>query len=144
MGHSADVETAFNPNDAMYVKQPGSATVTGIVALKSDSGTLLGDFAQIRLVPVNDYSIAVMQHLFEGSKTYFSARTVRNIDRRYEHFMRLTKSDHEGRYTLNAVPAGQYFIYGAMAAPKEKVYFGVQERVTVADGQKYQVDLDGV
>ena len=142
--NSAKISVPFNPGQVEYVNKPGTAEVSGVVALEGSSGPIVGSHAKVRLVPVADYSKAVMNFLFQGSKAYFHNRSIVNPDQRYPKYMRYGNCDPQGRFVLYGVPAGEYYVYATMANHDQGVFYAVMEPLTVVDGKKYTVELDGV
>lgn len=136
---NAEVKTVFNPAEAAYVLQPGSATITGRVY----SGTIPGEYARIRLVPVTAYANETMQILFNGSKAYTGGIPIDNVDPRYKEHMRFAQADSQGHYTMHGVPSGRFYVYGTAANRKKGYGFGHMETIDVVAGKKYTVDLDG-
>lgn len=133
------VTETFNPAEAAYVMRPGSATVSGRIF----AGPQPGEYATVRLVPVNAYSNQVMKILFQGSKAYHGGKPIDELDPRYKENMRYAKADVDGNYILHGVPAGRYYVYGTAANYNKGYGFGHMETLDVTDGQKYTVDLDG-
>ena len=134
------VNAPFDPAAAAYVLEPGSATISGRVY----SGQISGEHAQVRLVPVTAYSTETMNLLFGGQKAYYGAKPIKNPDPRYHQHMRHARADSQGNYTFHGVPSGRFYVYGTATNYNKGYGFGHLETLEVVDGQKYQLDLDGI
>lgn len=137
------IKVPFNPSAAQYVLKPGTATVRGRVGIILDGALFPGDSSPVHLIPVTEYSQAVMAYLFRGEKSYFTARPLENPDPRYKQYQRHTLTGADSTYTLLAVPPGDYFLYATVAHHNLGIYYAVQEHIIIAAGQNYTVDLDG-
>lgn len=134
-----DVPVLFEPGDAAFVLKNGTATVTGRIY----SGHIQGVRAQVKLIPVTDYSIEQMDTLFVGKKVHYQTDPGEIVDPRYGQHMRVTTADHIGRYSFDHVAAGSFYIYAVVPEGEEAGEFAHMETVRVKPGQRHEVNLDG-
>ena len=140
----ATIKVPFDPAPVQHIASHGTAQVTGKVALTTSKGDVVAEGADLRLVPVAEYSQAVMKHLFQGRNAHFERRQIAKLDPRYSQYMRASRSDAEGRFVFKDVPAGEYFIYATGTNKKDGSFLGLMETVKIGDGEHLRVDLDGV
>lgn len=147
-GHRADpdatVKARFDPDAVAYIRRQGTGKIDGTVALTTSNGDVPAKGAALSLVPVGEYSKAVMVHLFQGRNAYFGKRPINKPDPRYGEYMRHAQADANGQYVFQDVPAGRYFVYATTTNKKDGNFMGLLEQVEVGDGQSVRVDLDGV
>jgi hypothetical protein len=106
----------FRAEDVSFVKQPGTATVSGTATLKLADGTLKGCAGfNVELLPIAAYSSERIQ------KTYGNTRQGQILleqnppkftpDVKAYHEMLLKSAcDAKGQFRFEKVPAGEYFI----------------------------------
>ena len=132
------MSTAFDPSAAQYIDNLGSGTISGRAY---QTNLFTGAGAKLQLIPVNAYSTEYMGYLFGSSKSYYTPTRVDKVHTQFRRYQRRSKADENGRYTFSGVPPGEYFIYAQLVENRTGV--ALYERVSIADGQKVQVDLTG-
>ena len=132
------MSATFDPATAGLINKPGSASVHGRT---HHAGTFTGSGANVQLIPVTTYSTEYMNHLFEGTKAYYSSRRVNNLHVDFKRFQRRARADGNGEFKFLGVAAGEYFVYSQLVEQRAAV--ALLERITVTDGQTVQVDVNG-
>jgi hypothetical protein len=99
-------EVAFNEADFTGVLKPGSGTVKGQAfrTLKDDSFHVVNHRGIVRLMPVNAYTDEIVK------KKYADARRMVKADPRFRRYVRKTHPDHNGNFTFQNVPPGDYYV----------------------------------
>ncbi len=132
------MSTQFDPAAAQYVDNLGSGAISGRAY---QANAFSGAGANLQLVPVNAYSIEYMGHLFGTEKAYYTPTQVDKVHSQFKRYQRRTKADENGRYLFSGVPPGEYFVYAQLVENRSGV--ALYERVTIAKGQKIEIDLTG-
>ncbi len=130
--------TPYDPAAAQYINGLGTGSISGRTY---QANLFTGAGASVQLVPVTPYSTEYMGHLFGTSKAYYTPTTIDNVNPQFKRDQRRSKADQNGRYTFSGVPPGEYFVYAQLVENRTGV--AMYERVTIANGQKVQIDLTG-
>jgi hypothetical protein len=133
-------QTPFNEADFVKYRGPGTATVTGKLVVSTEDGTKEGNGASVELVPVNDYTVEMIE-MELGHGQLLSPRA----DPRFKKYARIVTTDEHGNFSIPAVPAGHYLICGEVDwlpgyATDYKAQWAL-ERITVASGERVHVTL---
>jgi len=132
----------FNASEAAYINKLGTGTISGRTFHQvAGTTSFKGSHANLQLVPVTAYSTEYFNILFGGSKAYYQAIPVENVDPDFRQHMRRTRADGEGNYEFPGVPPGDYYIYSQIIQNRSGV--ALYQRVSISDGQKLQVDVSG-
>ncbi|MGI9402804.1 MAG: carboxypeptidase regulatory-like domain-containing protein [Rhizobiaceae bacterium] len=146
-----DVETKFDPNDARFINETGTASISGQAFLNRQDGQVVYAAGnQINLIPATPYSRDHLEKVYEGKKflnTYraMANNATKNADPRYKELIRQTKADNEGRFTFDKLAPGTYFVQAAVAWQVGDVIRGgtFYETVTVTDGEQKELIMNG-
>jgi hypothetical protein len=136
------MQTAFDPQASAYVKELGSASITGTGSITVAGRTYYAQGSRFMLVPVTAYSTEYIGYLFGGSPSYDTPRDIENVDSRFVEYMRFAQGGEGGHFVMYGVPPGDYYLYVAIPDPAERFY-GVHRRITVVEGQTLDIALDG-
>ena len=132
----------FNASEAAYINKLGTGTISGRTFHQVPGTTSFkGSHANLQLVPVTAYSTEYFNILFGGSKAYYQATPVENVDPGFRQHMRRTRADGDGNYEFPGVPPGDYYIYSQIVQNRSGV--ALYQRVSITDGQKLKVDVSG-
>lgn len=145
--------TPFNPEQAAFILETGSATITGTSTVKDSIGEVITCAGNnVYLVPVNEYSRERFTYLFGGSAKGFSPdETIRAIKFKpdspeFRKYMRVSTCNYVGQFVFKNVPAGHYYI-GTNIISEVDGYNAIDggayaKEITVQKGQSLNISLD--
>lgn len=142
------MNASFSSREAAHIHAVGNAAVNGVLSVPDrydDSRTIMPN-AEVRLFPDTAFARERMAVLFGDGKVSFDPVTISADDRRYQSYSRVGWTDDQGRFTIEDVPGGTYFlvgygIFGEPARVQESAL--VYERVTLGQGEALTVALNG-
>ena len=134
----------FDESELAAYRGSGSGTVTGLLAVRSSDGAEhVGNFGgsmagvHVTLIPVTAYTKEMVEREIGNGENLGAS------DLRFQKYVRVTKTDPNGSFVFNEVPAGDYFVSGL----GEWIEFGefkyqwACDRVTVRDGESVRIKL---
>jgi hypothetical protein len=134
----------FDESEFAAYRGTGSGTVTGLLAVKSSDGAEhVGNFGgsmagvHVTLIPVTAYTKEMVEREIGDGENLGAS------DPRFEKYVRVTKTDGNGSFVFNQIPAGDYFVsgLGEWVEYGEFKYQWACERVTVGNGQTVRIKL---
>jgi len=138
------IETAFDPAAAAFIKAEGSATIEGHAFLKRWDGRAIhavGEHAW--LVPVTPYSEERFRKLYGDRKLMPAVlqNRVGNPDPQFMEYVRRTKTESDGTFRFEKVAPGAYFLVTTVTYREKHEDMlpqggSVYERVTVKGDEK--------
>ncbi len=143
----------FDPEQATFILEQGSATITGHAYVKDSAGEVITCAGNnVYLVPVNEYSKERYTYLFGGSADGFSSdEVIRKIKFKpdppeFRHYMRVSTCNYMGEFTFKDVPAGHYYI-GTNIIAEIDGYNTIDggayaQEIQLKKGQKLNISLD--
>ena len=141
----------FNPKEANYIFDSGTATITGRAFIKATDGsirTAAGGTAT--LLPVTEYAIQRVNAIYgsAGVATQKVKFSKESDDPRYQVYTRTTAVGKGGSFTFSGLSAGDYFVttgitWKTLDGSGRPVRRGLAlvKRVTVAKGKSVNVIL---
>ena len=143
----------FDPSDVNWSKAQGGNTIAGVARLGVDNGkTRTCASLPVRLAPDSDYTRARMSTLYgDDDQGFVNARRAQQLrsqtkgDSRYEHALKASVCDKQGRFAFRNLPDGTYYVLAPvvwknkLGEVAEGGFF--MQRVTVAGGQTKNVTL---
>lgn len=142
------VGVPFDPREAAFIEQPGSAVITGQGFMRQLGGgvvTCAGE--QATLIPATAYATARMRILYGNVEAGRRPLTMMSApEEAPPEYLRLTRTstcDAQGNFRFDNLPPGQYFLtvpvrWVAGSAPQGGT---LMRRVTVAPAQNQTVLL---
>jgi hypothetical protein len=126
---------AFNEAEFAAYRGPGTSTVAGQLVTTSNGEVHIGDGVHVTLMPVTAYTREMVDREIVNGENLASS------DPRFRQYIRITKTDGQGKFVFEHVPAGEYFVAGLnewyFADTTE--YQWACERITV--GKRQTVDI---
>jgi hypothetical protein len=122
-------QVAFPEAEYATLEKSGTATVSGRLTLNGRAGT--GE--TISVAPVTTYSAEAAEHALAG-------RAVEPADPRAREYTHTTRTDGNGHFTLNGLPAGEFYVSGSAVDASGQRQIIIRQ-VSLRNGQNAQVDL---
>lgn len=146
-----EVEAKFDPNEAQFINEVGTASISGQAFLNRQGGQVVyATGNEINLIPATTYSRERLERFYEGKKFLNTFRAMatnatENVDPRYKELIRQTKADGEGRFTFDKLAPGTYFVQAAVAWQEGDVIRGgtFYETVALAEGEQKELIMNG-
>ena len=149
---TVQIASAFDPQEAAYVKQKGTGTIEGHAFLRQKTGGTVSAAGEVvRLIPATAYARERFAKLYGDRKFVASSDypKTQTTDPRYPEFIRTTKAESTGRFTFGNVAPGSYFISTQVTWQKEGALFAdggaIYDVVTLTgkEGEAVQVVVSG-
>lgn len=143
----------FNPAEASFINNKGKARIEGQLFLRRNDGVVVyGAGTEVTLIPQSTYADERIITLYQGNKMLRAPILTRieDTDPAYLQYQRHVKANGEGRFVFDEVPAGSYYITGAVTwcAPSQYGCItqggGLLERVTVRGSEKQEIIMNGM
>lgn len=150
---TVNLPTPFDPEQAAFILEQGSATITGTSTIKDSVGEVITCAGNnVYLVPVNEYSRERFTYLFGGSAKGFSPdEVIRKIKFKpdppeFRKYMRVGTCNYIGQFSFKNVPAGRYYI-GTNIISEIDGYNTIDggayaKEITLKKGQSLHISLD--
>lgn len=104
-------QVSFPEQEYAALSKHGNATITGRLSFTTRSGNrIYGANETISIAPVTTYSA-------EAAEVALSGRAVEPADPRAQEFTRQARTDSQGHFTVNSLPAGDYYVAGSVSLP---------------------------
>lgn len=151
--NEVELPVPFNPEDAAFIFNKGTATVKGKGVFKANTGQVIScDGSNVHLVPVTEYSKERYTYLVGGTNEGFiSQELIQTIEftpdpPEYREYMRSTRCNYKGEFLFENVADGEYYLNTDIFSPVNgyrAVKGGVfAARIVVKSGEVIHVDLD--
>ncbi|QPC43508.1 carboxypeptidase regulatory-like domain-containing protein [Kaustia mangrovi] len=140
----------FDARQVAHIHQVGDANIEGVMTVPDrydDKSMVPPAGSQIRVYPDSPYAREWIQALFGDRKASFDPIEIDSaLESDFKRMARVGRTDKNGRFRIDGIPAGAYFVVGtgyfADAKRLQKSAL-VYERVTLTKGQTANVALDG-
>ena len=126
-------EVAFPEAEYAALEKHGSASISGRLTLQTNAGTLVGRNSRVSVAPVTTYSA-------EAAEKALAGQAVEAADPRAQAYTRQANTDADGRFTVNGLPAGDYYVSGSVTPPDGRPRIIINQ-VRVGNGQQINVNL---
>lgn len=126
-------QVTFPEAEYAALEKQGSASISGRLTLRTQAGSVVGRNSPVSVAPVTTYSA-------EAAEKALAGQAVTPADPRAQAYTRQTTTDHDGRFTVNGLPAGDYYVSGAVRPPSGQPRIVIHQ-VRVSNGQSVSVDL---
>ncbi|WP_069299778.1 hypothetical protein [Neptunicoccus sediminis] len=151
VGRDLEITAKFDPREAAFVKQGGSAHLSGQAFMRQNGGgvvTCAGE--EVNLFPATRYATERFAKIYGdvsgGRINVFQGVTQKGVPPEYLQYRRIAMCDAEGDFEFNGVAAGTYYVQSRVLWTVPNSYFpeggSVAKRVTVRPGQKLRVLLN--
>ncbi|MCE8021192.1 hypothetical protein HOP51_13895 [Halomonas sp. MCCC 1A11036] len=122
-------QVAFPVDEYASLEKRGSAAIAGRLSLNGTPGG--GE--TISVAPVTTYSAEAAEHALAG-------RAVEPADPRAREYTHITRTDTNGNFSLNGLPAGEFYVSGSMANSRGERQV-ILRQVSLHNGQRLEVNL---
>lgn len=126
-------EVAFPEAEYAALEKQGNASISGRLSMNSGSGTIYGSNTSVSAAPVTTYSA-------EAAEKALAGQAVEPADPRAQAHTRQARTDGEGRFTINGLAAGDYYVSGSITPPDGRPRIIINQ-VRVGSGQSVNVNL---
>ncbi|WP_229358920.1 carboxypeptidase-like regulatory domain-containing protein [Halomonas salipaludis] len=126
-------EVAFPEAEYAALEKHGSGSISGRLTLNTASGTLVGRNSRVSVAPVTTYSA-------EAAEKALAGQAVEPADPRAQAYTRQASTDDDGRFTVNGLPAGDYYVSGSVT-PSDGRPRIIINQVRLNSGQRVNVNL---
>ncbi|UVC08972.1 carboxypeptidase regulatory-like domain-containing protein [Rhizobium sp. TH2] len=140
------IDAVFDPNEAAFINQPGTATITGQAFMRRNDGVVVyAAGSEVRLLPKTKYADARIAALYRGTKFNNIVGAPKETDPRYFALSKTTKADGEGRFTFANIPDGSYYVVTTVTwmAGDWSQGGNIMETATVSGGEPVNVIMSG-
>lgn len=101
----------FPEKEYEALEKSGSAAITGrLVYTTSNGETIYGSGEIVSIAPVTTYSA-------EAAEAALAGKAVEAADPRAQQYTRQARTDNEGYFSANNLPAGDYYVAGSVTLP---------------------------
>ncbi|MBD3895141.1 carboxypeptidase regulatory-like domain-containing protein [Halomonas sp. ML-15] len=126
-------EVAFPEAEYAALEKQGSASISGRLTLDTASGTVVGRNSRVSVAPVTTYSA-------EAAEKALAGQAVEPADPRAQAYTHQASTDDDGRFTVNGLPAGDYYVSGSVTPADGRPRIIINQ-VSVSNGQRVNVNL---
>lgn len=142
----------FDPNEASFVLEKGTATITGSASLTDANGESISCAGNnVYLVPVTEYSKERFLHLFGDSDNHFSGdEIIFHVRFKPDHpdfrkYMKVSTCNYVGEFSFDNVSAGEYYL-GTNIISEVEEYNTIKggalaEMINVKEGESLEINL---
>lgn len=123
-------QVAFPVEEYAELSKTGTATISGRLSLNGRPGA--GE--TISVAPVTTYSAEAAEHALAG-------RAVEPADPRAREYTHTTRTDANGHFSLQGLPAGEFYVSGSMVNPARGQREVLLRQVSLRNGQRLDVNL---
>lgn len=144
--------TAFDPLDAAYILEKGTATITGSASLTDPNGETISCAGNnVYLVPVTEYSTERFHHLFGQNGNGFSSDEIifhvrfKPDNPEFRKYMRVSTCNYIGEFIFENIPAGNYYL-GTNIISEVEGYNTIEggalaKKISINNGENRQIKL---
>lgn len=144
-----DIKSPFSVEEVRWVKEPGTATVTGEAFSRDGTEVVTCAGIAVKLLPVTKFSEERMFHIYK-SKTegFLSVIDQRNPRKYFElrpnppeylDYILETICNSRGEFTFKNVPAGKYYLMTRVVWPLGGGNFAGGDKIQIIDVEENQV-----
>ncbi|SDL69993.1 hypothetical protein SAMN05192555_106134 [Franzmannia pantelleriensis] len=126
-------EVAFPEAEYAALEKHGNASISGRLTLQTGSGTVVGRNSRVSVAPVTTYSA-------EAAEKALAGQAVEPADPRAQAYTRQASTDDDGRFTVNGLPAGDYYVSGSVTPADGRPRIIINQ-VRLSNGQRVKVNL---
>ncbi|WP_111412106.1 carboxypeptidase-like regulatory domain-containing protein [Billgrantia lactosivorans] len=123
-------QVAFPADEYAALPKSGTASISGRLSLNGSPGA--GE--TVSVAPVTTYSAEAAEHALAG-------RAVEPADPRAREYTHTTRTDGNGNFTLQGLPAGEFYVSGSAVNPANGRRQVMLRQVSLRDGQRLEVNL---
>ncbi len=123
-------QVAFPDREYASLERSGSAAISGRLTLNGMPGA--GE--TVAVAPVTTYSAEAAEHALAG-------RAVEPADPRAQAFTHTTRTDGNGQFSLQGLPAGEFYVMGSVLTPGNGLRQAIIRQVSLRNGQRLEVNL---
>lgn len=123
-------QVAFPAAEYASLPKTGTAAISGRLSMNGAPGA--GE--TISVAPVTTYSAEAAEHALAG-------QAVEPADPRAREYTHTTRTDGNGNFTLQGLPAGEFYLSGSMVNPANGQRQVVLRQVSLRNGQRLDVNL---
>lgn len=145
---SVQIGSVFDPAEAAFINQTGSARISGQAFLMTRGGDVkYASGNSVYLIPVTRYSTERFEAIYGLSDCTVQNVNVGTTDPKYMKMMRHTQADGQGRFSFDSLAAGEYFVttHVMWEAPSGSGLTpqgcSLKKRATVGNGQELDIVL---
>ncbi|MBA2777669.1 carboxypeptidase-like regulatory domain-containing protein [Billgrantia kenyensis] len=122
-------QVAFPAEEYAQLERTGNAAISGRLSLNGSPGA--GE--TVSVAPVTTYSAEAAEHALAG-------RAVEPADPRAREFTHTARTDGNGNFTINGLPAGEFYVSGSMVNSSGQRQV-ILRQVSLRNGQRLEVNL---
>jgi hypothetical protein len=122
-------QVAFPAEEYAQLERTGNAAIAGRLSLNGSPGA--GE--TVSVAPVTTYSAEAAEHALAG-------RAVEPADPRAREFTHTARTDGNGNFTINGLPAGEFYVSGSMVNSSGQRQV-ILRQVSLRNGQRLEVNL---
>ncbi|WP_104203588.1 carboxypeptidase-like regulatory domain-containing protein [Billgrantia saliphila] len=123
-------QVAFPAEEYASLEKSGNAAIHGRLTLNGRPGA--GE--TISVAPVTTYSAEAAEHALAG-------QAVEPADPRAREYTHTTRTDDSGRFTVQGLPAGEFYVSGSMVNTANGQRQVILRQVSLRNGQRLDVEL---
>jgi hypothetical protein len=123
-------QVAFPAEEYAALPKTGSAAIAGRLSLNGTPGA--GE--TVSVAPVTTYSAEAAEHALAG-------RAVEPADPRAREYTHTARTDTNGQFSLQGLPAGEFYVSGSMVNPASGQRQVLVRQVSLRNGQRIDVNL---
>lgn len=123
-------QVAFPEAEYAALQRTGSGVISGRLSLNGTPGG--GE--TVSVAPVTTYSA-------EAAEQALAGRAVEPADPRAREYTHTTRTDGQGHFSLNGIPAGEFYVSGSVVDPASGQRRVIIRQVSLGNGQRLEVNL---
>lgn len=123
-------QVAFPEAEYAALQRTGSGVISGRLSLNGTPGS--GE--TVSVAPVTTYSA-------EAAEQALAGRAVEPADPRAREYTHTTRTDGQGHFSLNGIPAGEFYVSGSVVDPASGQRRVIIRQVSLGNGQRLEVNL---
>ncbi|MDI5985753.1 carboxypeptidase-like regulatory domain-containing protein [Halomonas sp. M4R5S39] len=123
-------QVAFPEAEYAALQRTGSGVISGRLSLNGTPGA--GE--TVSVAPVTTYSA-------EAAEQALAGRAVEPADPRAREYTHTTRTDGQGHFSLNGIPAGEFYVSGSVVDPASGQRRVIIRQVSLGNGQRLEVNL---
>lgn len=151
VGRDLEITAKFDPREAAFVKNGGSARLSGQAFMRQNGGgvvTCAGE--EVNLFPATKYATERFAKIYGdvsgGRINVFQGVSLKGVPPEYLEYRRVATCDAEGDFEFSGVAPGTYYVQSRVVWMVPNSYFpeggSVAKRVTLRSGQRLRVLLN--
>ncbi|PMR72662.1 carboxypeptidase-like regulatory domain-containing protein [Billgrantia endophytica] len=123
-------QVAFPESEYAALETSGSAAISGRLALNGVAGA--GE--TVSMAPVTTYSA-------EAAEQALAGRAVEPADPRAREYTHTARTDDNGNFTMQGLPAGEFYVSGSVVNPANGERQVIIRQISLRSGQRQEVNL---